>query len=375
MNARLGFLVDGHGCSCALPGRSGELAIRSALGGYKVVFRRAGEGFRQINGLAGEGAFFLIDGAVLRLHRKRLKLPVSRVLAVKAGEQLKTLAGVKKIFSFLNKNNFTRADRLVIIGGGTVQDSGGFAAACYKRGVRWTFAPTTLLSMCDSCIGAKTGVNFERAKNQLGVFYAPEQVIVEPDFLLTLPACHVRSGLGEILKLAVTGGPAALGLYRRLFPAAAGGCRESLNELVKMSLSVKKAVIELDEFEKHYRKTLNYGHTVGHALETLSRYKISHGLAIAMGMAAANELAVSRGLLAPDDCAELNRLCVLLADRGLPSLVPAHLLALLKKDKKAGRNGLTLALCAKAGDLRLVTVKPDLALAREIVAALKNNFR
>ncbi len=204
------------------------------------------------------------------------------------------------MLDWLAEAGLTRTDPLLVVGGGIVQDVGGFAAHLFKRGLPWTYVPTTLLSQCDSCIGAKAGVNHGRFKNQLALFAAPRQVVIDPSLLATLAPLELRSGLGEIVKLHLTGGPFFADRLVAAFGAAGGGLPspEALRTLTWDSLVVKRAVIERDEFELDHRRALNYGHTIGHAIENLSGFAIPHGQAIGFGMAIVNRLAVHRGLLA-----------------------------------------------------------------------------
>ncbi len=351
------------------------MPVRSKLDDYKVQFFSERSGLEQINRLLTEAGVFLVaDKKVYELYGDRLRVPSGRVLLVRAGERLKTLRGVDRIFAFLNENNFTRRNRLIVLGGGTVQDSAGFAAACYKRGVKWIFVPTTLLSMCDSCIGAKTGINYGRAKNQLGVFYAPARIIIDVAFLETLPASMLRSGMGEILKLAVMGGPVSLDLYRMVSAAAMGGDSAAMLKLVRQSLLLKRSVIEADEFEADLRKALNYGHTAGHALEVLSNYKIPHGIAVAMGMAVANTIAAEKALITPEYCDEINSLCSELGTRGMAEFPLTELLPIMKKDKKADKNSLVFALPIGPGRMSLLPVKAEAALVRTVKKVLKKYF-
>tara|TARA_B100000405_G_scaffold130855_1_gene91611 strand:+ start:887 stop:1660 length:774 start_codon:yes stop_codon:yes gene_type:complete len=165
---------------------------------------------------------------------------------------------------------FTKKNTLHVVGGGITQDIASMCAAIFKRGIEWVFTPTTLLSMCDSCIGSKMGVNHNNSKNQLGTFYPPKRVIINVSFLRSLSKRDIYSGIGEILKLyALDNVPWVI---------------DDFEEALKKCLSIKKKIVEEDELEKTIRPCLNYGHTFGHVFETMSDFKIPHGVAVLIGM-------------------------------------------------------------------------------------------
>jgi 3-dehydroquinate synthase len=202
-----------------------------------------------------------------------------------ATEETKSIEIVLKIVDLLFEVKFNKKNKLLVIGGGITQDVGGFIAAIYKRGLKWVLVPTTLLSMTDSCIGGKVCIN-RVSKNMLGLFCAPNKVIVSDYFIKSLKHDDVISGVGEALKLSLIGGN---NTYTNFLENYNENKIDYIN-LIKMSTSVKKLVIELDELEKDERKVLNYGHTFGHALESGSNYFIPHGIAVIFGMYIINKL-------------------------------------------------------------------------------------
>jgi 3-dehydroquinate synthase len=252
------------------------LRIKSNDGFYDVFFQDEDIPFKILS--QNNPRFVVIDKNVSELYPNILSI-AKKHLVIEAIEENKTITTVMQIVSFLETNNFTKGDQLIAIGGGLIQDVVGFAAHIYKRGIQWIYFPTTLLSMADSCIGSKTGINTTTAKNQLGVFSHPQSIYINPIFLKTLPLIEIDSGMGEILKMCIIGGSNCLSLFQT----------ESIPQLIKLSLVIKQAIIEEDEFEHLYRKTLNYGHTIGHALETLSGYRLTHGQAIIIGMYVIND--------------------------------------------------------------------------------------
>ena len=230
--------------------------------------------------------FIVIDRNVYNLDNTCLNNINSNYYFIfDATEETKTMDSVLNIIDILYKLKFNKKNKLLVIGGGITQDVSGFVAAIYKRGLKWVFIPTTLLSMTDSCIGGKVGVN-RNSKNMLALFCSPNKVIVSDYFINSLKKDDIISGVGEALKLSLIGGEMSYNFFK-----------ENYNEdnidyinLIKMSTSVKKLVIELDELENNERKVLNYGHTFGHALESATNYFIPHGIAVLYGMYIINTL-------------------------------------------------------------------------------------
>lgn len=235
------------------------------------------------------------------------------VYTVDAVEENKTIDTVMDIIKFMS---FRPVSRVVVIGGGLVQDIGAFASSIFNRGTEWIYFPTTLLSMADSCIGSKTSLN-TTFKNKIGTFNSPRKVYINTGFLDTLEYIDIRSGMGEILKLCMIGD--ALGLYENY--------KRDITSLIKLSLIIKKAVIETDQYDEGIRRALNYGHTIGHAVEIASGYAIPHGIAVIMGM-----MTVNRVFGYSDD--KFEELCKELLN-GTSASIQGDLKPILLGDKKA----------------------------------------
>jgi len=233
--------------------------------------------------------FIIIDRNVFNLDKTCLdninKNNMPYYFIFDAQEETKTIESVLQIIDYLYKLKFNKKNKLIVIGGGITQDTSGFAAAIYKRGLQWIFIPTTFLSMTDSCIGGKVGVN-RTSKNMLALFCSPNKVIVSDYFLKSLKNDDIISGIGEALKLSLIGGKASYDFFHKNY----NDDNKNYINLIKMSTSVKKLVIELDELENNERKVLNYGHTLGHALENATNYFIPHGIAVLYGMYIINTL-------------------------------------------------------------------------------------
>lgn len=260
-----------------------KVEIKSYNKTYDVVYNQA-----SLNDLINENYdvndFIVIDRNVYNLNTNCLSKIVSKYYYIfDANEDNKNMEAVLTIIDLLFEIKFNKKNKLLVIGGGITQDVAGFVCAIYKRGLKWLLIPTTLLSMTDSCIGGKVGVN-RISKNMLAIFYAPNRVIVSDYFLKSLKHDDIISGLGEALKLSLIGGVDTYDYFHENY--------NTLNyiNLIKMSTSVKKLVIEYDELETNERRVLNYGHTFGHALEYSSNYFIPHGIAVVFGMYIINKL-------------------------------------------------------------------------------------
>jgi len=251
--------------------------------------------------------FVLADSNTARLCLPLLKeqLPPNHCLIeIPAGEEYKTLGSCDAVWTQLTEQRADRHAVLVNVGGGVVTDLGGFAAALYKRGIRFVQVPSTLLAQVDASVGGKTGVDFHGYKNQLGVFQAPAAVFIEPRFLHTLDPRQLKAGYAEVLKHWLIADADAFNRYRRL-----GWLTDDWTEIIRESVALKQRIVAEDPLEAGPRKLLNFGHTVGHALESYLLLQPGrealHGEAVAAGMVCESWLSVQRGLL---EAEELDRI-------------------------------------------------------------------
>lgn len=248
------------------------------------------------------------------------------------GEEAKTLATVENVYGRLLEMGADRQTFVVAVGGGVVCDIAGFAAATYLRGLSFGFAATTLLAQVDAAVGGKNGVDFRGYKNMVGVFHQPLFVICDPEVLRALPAREVACGLAEMAKTAVVGSPRLFADLEHDPGRALSLERDFIARAVHECLRVKASIVESDEKESGERRRLNFGHTLGHAVETATR--LSHGEAVSVGLAFAAELSVRKGFLARADGDRVTRL---LARLGLPletEAPPEALVDAIFKDKK-----------------------------------------
>ena len=228
------------------------------------------------------GDFIFIDRNVYNLNPFIFENIKTKML-FDAIEDNKNIESVLKLIDELYNLKFNKKNKLVVVGGGITQDVGGFAAAIYKRGSNWVFIPTTILSMTDSCIGSKVSIN-RGSKNMLGMFVAPNEIFVSDYFLKSLSNDDIISGVGEALKLSLIGGEFAYKYFLDQYSQ-----RNYIN-IIKLSSLIKKQLIEHDEFDENERRVLNYGHTIGHAIECTTNYSIPHGIAVLIGMYIKNKL-------------------------------------------------------------------------------------
>ena len=344
------------------------LPIHSAQGDYRVEFPADLPSL--VTGLqALPNTVVIADRHLAKLYAEPLGplLNDRPCLLLDATEEKKTPVGVIETWEFLLEAKATRQTTVVVFGGGIIQDIAQFSAHNYHRGLAWHFIPTTLLSMADSCIGAKCGINLGAYKNQLGVFHSPAGVWICPDFLATLTDTEVRSGYGEIVKLHLTrSGPE---LFHELRDAVKrdGWRNPRLTELIRRSLEVKKGVIEDDEYERDLRRILNYGHTFGHALEAIAQYGVPHGIAVAWGMDIVNFIAWRTGRISAAHFEEVHSFIRDHYAWRLPHAITADgLIDATRRDKK-NRNGLlTLIVPYKLGTLEIIQRSYDKEL-RDLV--------
>lgn len=264
-----------------------------------------------------------------------------------AGEQSKNMGTLQEILDFLAGERLTRSDCLAALGGGVVGDLGGFAAGCYLRGLRYLQLPTTLLAAVDSSVGGKTAVNLKAGKNLAGLFLQPSAVLSDTAALETLPPALLADGCAEAIKTAVLSGEPLFKLLE------SGLHRSSLPEVIAGCVDFKGRVVEADEFEAGPRRILNLGHTVGHALEKCSDYRISHGHAVAAGTAVIARAAVKLGWGSPGAAARIEGA---LLRNSLPVTAPfsaAALTAAALSDKKRAGSEITLVIPREIGNCTL----------------------
>jgi 3-dehydroquinate synthase len=285
------------------------------------------------------------------------------------GEQYKTIECVTWVWDRLLQARFSRNSCLIALGGGVIGDMGGFAAACYQRGIPFIQVPTTLLAQVDSSVGGKTGVNHPLGKNMIGAFYQPQAVIADTATLNTLPDRELSAGLAEVIKYGLIRDPEFLGWIETNIEALLGRDPAALAYAIERSCRNKAEVVAADEHESGVRATLNLGHTFGHAIEAGAGYgRYLHGEAVAIGTCIAAQLSARLGMIGPQQVARIRRL---LEQARLPTalrgeLTPNQMLELMAVDKKNVDGRLRLILLRALGEASL----PMEVAADEIRATL-----
>lgn len=245
-----------------------------------------------------EGDFIIIDNKIINLYNNLLSktLDKHKYIGIDSSEPQKSYQEITPIIENLIEQGFRKNHRLVAIGGGITQDVTAFIASMMYRGVDWFFFPTSLLAQGDSCIGSKTSINFGKFKNQLGGFYPPHKIFIFPEFLNTLSIAEVKSGMGEMLHYFIVSSKSDFDMFKSNYKQAFTD-KNILVKIISRSLKIKKRYIEKDEYDQNIRQVFNYGHSFGHAIESLTDYKIPHGVAVSFGMDIANFISVKMGFL------------------------------------------------------------------------------
>jgi 3-dehydroquinate synthase len=275
------------------------------------------------------------------------------------GESSKNVRTVSTLWQEFITAGIERGSTVVALGGGVVGDITGFAAATYMRGISWVILPTSLLAMVDASLGGKTGADLPEGKNLVGAFHAPQYVLVDPNTLGSLPPEEITSGMAEVVKASIIADP-------DLFELCAQGMsvlEANWGEVIRRAMAVKIQVIEADPYESGLRKVLNLGHTIGHAVELVSDFKLRHGEAVSIGMVAEAQLAEQIGLA---DQGLANKIKRTLSGLGLPTDIlggfkRGAILDAILVDKKRSKGQARFALPVRVGEVRPDIVVEDLA--------------
>lgn len=309
--------------------------VKSHVGLYHIIFD---SNLINNNTIENLGSHFIIDKNVFNLLPEELinNLEKKEVVIIDAIEETKSYQGIEPIITSLLTQNLKRDSVLVAIGGGITQDITCFIATTFMRGIKWTFVPTTVLAQADSCIGSKSSINFGQYKNLLGSFTPPNKIYICDQFLNSLAEKDIQSGIGEIIKLYI--------INEEIFDSK-NITRDNINEHIYNVLMIKKYFIEEDEFDKDIRQILNYGHCIGHGIESATDFGIPHGIAVAMGIDAVNNFAFLNNLI-NEECYHQYRsiiLSIYKEYKDIPISVDRVFKA-MKKDKKNTGSKINLIL-------------------------------
>jgi len=304
--------------------------------------------------------FLIVDLNIFRKYNSIFKiLDKKNIFLINSVEKNKTDKFSKKLINFFIKNKITKNDFIFSVGGGIVQDISGYACLIYKRGIPWVYYPTTFLGMTDSCIGGKVGINYKNAKNLLALFSAPSKVVINTFFLKTLTNKDLISGLGESLRLHVTGGQFFVKKFTENLEKCLIRNQMALLSMIKNSLNVKKLVVEKDEYEINIRRSMNFGHSFGHALEILCKHSIPHGACVVIGMCIEVIVGYENNNVSKSSRDTVINLSLkLLNNRGYYKILKKIKLDkvnnILVKDKKTIGTKIFLALPKKIGNIQFV---------------------
>lgn len=346
-----------------------RITIDSSLGSYSIQLLEG-------DLLASEEYAALIIDENVPVPNELVGLPTLRL---KANEGAKTLSTVEDICSFLLDAGCTRQGRILAVGGGFIQDVVTLSAAIFMRGIKWDFAPTTLIGMADSCIGGKSSINIASGKNAIGNFYPPSGIFISTSFLKSLPRDTVLAGIFESVKIIFAKNPNDFGSVLAE-PALSGDASPAQwLSLIEKTLQAKKWFVEIDEFDRNERQMLNFGHTFGHALEASTRYRVQHGIAVGFGMLAALEFSGNNnqgaGKLLDDFC-----LSALKTTSASKLLVESQIDwgifdQSILRDKKNSASEIALVLPSSEGNLNKIFVPKDQSSLAGLRSAMQHVIR
>ena len=326
-----------------------DFTVKSSVHDYKVKFIE--DACNVLKNEIRDGDVIIIDNKVKDLYPDLLKYMNNNtsIIGLDARENQKSYEGLITIIQELINSGFRKNHRLIGIGGGIIQDITAFTASIMYRGVSWIFFPTTLLAQGDSCIGSKTSINFGEFKNQIGGFYPPNKIFINLSFLDTLSPEDLQSGLGEMSHYFVVAGGNDFKEYKQDYDIALTD-NKVLAKMISDSLIIKKSYIEIDEFDQKERQVFNYGHSFGHAIESLTNYAVPHGIAVSFGMDMANFISVKKKYITMQIRYEIRELLEKIwSGYDLKDIDVEKFTLALSKDKKNVGDELRLILCKGYG--------------------------
>jgi 3-dehydroquinate synthase len=324
----------------------------TAMGEYEVYVGQVSN----LTNFPTQSPFIVTDENVAKHHLAKIKsiLPDAKSIVLPAGEEHKNLETILRLWQAFLENGLDRKSTVIALGGGVIGDMTGFAASTFMRGINWIAIPTTLLAMVDASIGGKTGFDLPEGKNLIGSFHPPRLVLADPSLLLTLSDRELRSGMAEVVKHGIISDPELFELCKH----SMDWVKDNLEEIVKRAMAVKIKVIEEDPYEKGIRAALNLGHTIGHAVELVSKFNLRHGEAIAIGMVAEAKYAARVGVAGVGLVEAIEST---LSALGLPIHIPGEMpheeiIRAMRVDKKKNAKVIRFALPSEIGKVELVEV-------------------
>jgi len=358
-----------------------EVKVNIKDNSYKILI---GKGIiKNLGSLIGEypksvQACIISDENVSNLYLGKLEKSISgfvdnsHVVIIPSGEEHKNLYTIKKIYDSITAKGLSRDSLIFSLGGGVVGDIAGFVASTYMRGIDYIQIPTTLLAQVDSSVGGKTGVNHKLGKNLIGTFYQPKGVFIDPDLLKTLQEREIKSGLVEIVKHSII-------RNRKLFEYIENNLNsifdlnpEVLEKIIEENCKIKAEIVTIDEKEKGLRVILNFGHTIGHALETIDKYKtIRHGEAVGFGIIAASFIGKKLEQISNSDYQKIcNLIFKIVPSEILPDITPQQVINAMELDKKKQKGNLRFVLSRNIGS-SIVKSNIPLELIKESILEIR----
>jgi 3-dehydroquinate synthase len=336
------------------------------------IFKQLGQLLKQVG---VKGRLVIVTNPVIeKLYGAMLKQDLNNdgfevnVLNIPEGEEQKSLQNASKLYGELSNCHAERSTPILALGGGVIGDLAGFVAATYLRGVPFVQVPTTLLAQVDSSVGGKVAVDYNKLKNEIGAFYQPKLVLTDIATLRTLPARDIISGLAEIIKHALIWDIGLFDYIEENLNKIKMVDFEVIEELIVKAVKIKAEIIEKDEKDLNLRNILNYGHTIGHAIETVSDFKLKHGEAVAVGMLAAGKISNKLGMLSTR---ELSRIESIIKKAGLPASAPEfgvdQLVDAMRHDKKVLAGKIRFVLLASIGKATVID-EVSLSLVEEVLS-------
>ena len=346
---------------------------------YSIVYSTdLGDLNRELSGepFAGRRALIITDSNTGPLYAQAVSDAISshpQILTLPAGEDHKNLDTIAKIYQYLIENHYDRKSYLIALGGGVIGDMAGFAAATFLRGIDYIQVPTTLLAQADSSIGGKTGVDFRGYKNMVGAFKMPSLVFANVDFLKSLDKRQFSAGFAEVMKHGIIRDESYYEWLLEHTDEINARSSSVLHQMLYRSNEIKRDVVERDPYEKQERMLLNFGHTIGHAIEKYSNFTLFHGECVALGCVAAAYISYKRGYIDAEQCYEIRDMFV---PFGLPITLdrvdPEAILTLTKSDKKMANGHIRFILLHAIGDAFIdetVTDEEILDAVRQLIVS------
>ena len=345
-----------------------QININSKLYNYSVEFNLNSKRLlKKIN----DESYVLIDKNLLKYSKINNldKLYSNKIIKIIPKENAKEFHEIGRVIDKLLKLGIKKKSKLYVIGGGILQDIGGFISSILFRGIQWEYIPTTLLSQGDSCIGSKTSINFKQFKNQIGTFRPPLKINIDFSFLKTLSKSDLFSGLGEMSHYLIIGGEKTF----RILENELNNTKINYKKLIFESLYIKKKYIEKDEFDNSIRNILNYGHTFGHAIESATNYNVPHGIAVSLGIDISNYFSVKHNLMNNQDKDRIKKTLIKIFGKiEIKTININKIFQAIKNDKKSDKRFINLIMCIRPGNMVIKRIMIDNNFKKLLNSYFKN---